>query len=84
MNEKVYAIVLTEYYDEALDKTFYQSNAMVVNVATGTATASNFGTKAGGTGTAFTAWQTMDTPEPTSAMLLLLGMAGLALKRKRA
>ena len=27
---------------------------------------------------------TVDTPEPTSGLLLLLGMAGLALKRKRA
>ena len=29
-------------------------------------------------------WATAAVPEPTSAMLLLLGMAGLALKRKRA
>ena len=29
-------------------------------------------------------WNTVGTPEPTSGMLLLLGMAGLALKRKRA
>ena len=29
-------------------------------------------------------WSTVATPEPTSGLLLLLGMAGLALKRKRA
>ena len=29
-------------------------------------------------------WYAVDVPEPTSAMLLLLGVAGLALKRKRA
>jgi len=29
-------------------------------------------------------WSTMAVPEPTSGLLLLLGMAGLALKRKRA
>ena len=29
-------------------------------------------------------WQTASVPEPTSGLLLLLGMAGLALKRKRA
>ena len=29
-------------------------------------------------------WQTMAVPEPTSGLLMLLGMAGLALKRKRA
>ena len=36
--------------------------------------------------TAYTAdkWQTVAVPEPTSGLLLLLGVAGLALKRKRA
>ena len=29
-------------------------------------------------------WTTMSVPEPTSGLLLLLGVAGLALKRKRA
>ena len=29
-------------------------------------------------------WSTMSVPEPTSGLLMLLGMAGLALKRKRA
>ena len=29
-------------------------------------------------------WSTMAAPEPTSGLLMLLGMAGLALKRKRA
>ena len=36
----------------------------------------------GGAGTTATSWQSV--PEPTSGLLLLLGMAGLALKRKRA
>ena len=36
----------------------------------------------GGSGTALTGWTAV--PEPTSGLLLLLGMAGLALKRKRA
>ena len=36
------------------------------------------------TGTTATAWSTAAVPEPTSGLLLLLGMAGLALKRKRA
>ena len=35
-------------------------------------------------GAAATSWQTAAVPEPTSGLLLLLGMAGLALKRKRA
>ena len=29
-------------------------------------------------------WQTMSVPEPTSGLLMLLGMAGLALRRRRA
>ena len=37
-----------------------------------------------GSSTTATAWSTAAVPEPTSGLLLLLGMAGLALKRKRA
>ena len=37
-----------------------------------------------GGGSTATAWSTAAVPEPTSGLLLLLGMAGLALKRKRA
>ena len=37
------------------------------------------------TGGVATSWQsTAAVPEPTSGLLLLIGMAGLALKRKRA
>ena len=38
----------------------------------------------GDTSAAATAWTAAAVPEPTSGLLLLLGMAGLALKRKRA
>ena len=38
----------------------------------------------GNTTAGATAWSTASVPEPTSGLLLLLGMAGLALKRKRA
>ena len=38
----------------------------------------------GGANTTTTAWSTAAVPEPTSGLLMLLGMAGLALKRKRA
>ena len=37
-----------------------------------------------GTSSTPTAWSTAAVPEPTSGLLLLLGMAGLALKHKRA
>ena len=46
----------------------------------------NLNTKVGGlsTGNAISSWQTAAVPEPTSAMLVLLGVAGLALRRRRA
>ena len=51
------------------------SNVSIANMAT------NIG-GTGGTSMTSVGWQPV--PEPTSAMLLLLGMAGLMLKRKRA
>ena len=37
-----------------------------------------------GSSTTATAWSTAAVPEPTSGLLMLLGMAGLALRRRRA
>ena len=37
-----------------------------------------------GTSSTATAWSTASVPEPTSGLLMLLGMAGLALRRRRA
>ena len=61
------------------------------NVATYTLTSdlnysmSDLSTKIGGLSTgAATAWSTAAVPEPTSGLLMLLGMAGLALRRRRA
>lgn len=55
--------------------------------ATGDATI-NFTTGAGfdvaGQKWSAAGWQTQDVPEPTSGLLMLLGVAGLALRRKRA
>ncbi len=71
-------------YDTALgfDRT-YTSNTVTVNPFT-----AEFGSNAVGFGSQATASQNQSgwqpVPEPTSGLLLLLGMAGLALKRKRA
>ena len=83
----VYAAVIytTTATFEEKDVDFY-----IANLGTGTVgsdagiTIANLGTAyLGGTSTAsIGGWQTV--PEPTSGLLLLLGVAGLALKRKRA
>ena len=70
--------------DGTLD--YYIANKATANINTaGTdATVGGLAKNLGGTGgTAITGW-TAAVPEPTSGMLLLLGMAGLALRRKRA
>ena len=63
---------------------WYIANIGSVDVgASGTYNVTNLGTTFGGTaGGAIGAWTAV--PEPTSGLLLLLGVAGLALKRKRA
>ena len=76
------AVIIT--YTDTDGNDWYVANIGKANV-TGSADVNvqNLGTKFGGTaGTAITAWTAV--PEPTSGLLLLLGVAGLALKRKRA
>ena len=66
--------------DSALeDASYFQ----VSSTKTGTVTAAGaltmgFGTQAGNT------WTAMAVPEPTSGLLMLVGLAGLALRRRRA
>ena len=89
VGDTVYGAVLftTKQTFDGVEKEFY-----IANIGTGTVGAEsglnigNLGTVFLGadaaTGTATGGWQSV--PEPTSGLLLLLGMAGLALKRKRA
>lgn len=71
--------------DGTLD--YYIANKATANINTaGTdATISNLAKNLGGTGgTAITGWTSASVPEPTSGLLMLMGLAGLALRRKRA
>ena len=79
-----YAVVIAEYTDTNLKKDFY-----IANVGSGQANTS--GTKsignlisAAGARAEDGGWQAAAVPEPTSGLLVLLGMAGLALRRRRA
>ena len=80
-----YAAILFTYTD-ANGKDWYIANKATVttdslgNGATLSNLAKNIG---GGSGTAITGW-TAVAPEPTSGLLLLIGVAGLALRRRRA
>lgn len=84
VGDTVYGAIIYTYHDATLDKDFY-----IANIATGTVgaesglTLSNLGTHFLGAsaGTPTGGWQPV--PEPTSGLLLLLGMAGLALRRKQ-
>ncbi len=80
----VYAAILYVYDDGA--NTYYIEN-YAQNTAASAIKATNYiATKIGGdgvtSGAAISGWTPV--PEPTSGLLLVFGMAGLALKRKRA
>lgn len=88
VGDTVYGAIIYTYHDAAFGKDFY-----IANIATGTVgaesglTLANLGTHFFGdaAGTPTGGWQGVagDIPEPTSGLLLLLGMAGLALRRKQ-
>ena len=78
----VYGAVL---FVDAADN-YYLGNVVTATIpGSGNGSFNNLFTTYGGTASSGSlAWSTASVPEPTSGLLLLLGMAGLALKRKRA
>ena len=78
----VYYVIL----DSATDPSKYyvsEKTALTGRAATGTQVMTGFGSVAN-SAVSWTATQSAAVPEPTSGILMLLGLAGLALKRKRA
>lgn len=70
------SIVVAEYTDSTLGKSFYMATAATATAnQTGTAQMPNLLSNVAN-------WQTTSVPEPTSGLLMLLGIAGLALRRK--
>ena len=80
--DTAYAVLLYTYTD-ASGNDFYIANVGEWEFGSSASkTMPNMAINLGGTGTALGGWQSV--PEPTSGLLMLLGMAGLALRRKRA
>ena len=81
----VYGSILLVLEDSTTgDPAWYMVNSGSIEAKAGSTktTLGNLGSIVSGTGSDHTTWQSV--PEPTSGLLLLLGVAGLALKRKRA
>ena len=85
VGDTAYAAIIMAY-DEGKGITHYKGNAVAFTYsAAADMTVENLDTFIGGTaGSGMTAVEWSAVPEPTSGLLLLLGVAGLALKRKRA
>ena len=81
-NTSAYVAILYVYTDDD-DKVWYMENAGSVTAGSSVKTLNSLAMYEGGIkGNDVMSWTAV--PEPTSGLLLLLGMAGLALRRRRA
>ena len=85
-NQRVYAAIVYVHSDtgDFNNPDFYIANVAQALATPDSAIIGNLSNNWGGAGGDSIGWQVAAVPEPTSGLLLLLGVAGLALRRRRA